>query len=127
MTERGGRGSRAKLTVVTALATLLGAANLADAYLSSMPPSLVVTCSSELVGRHHELAVRTMGGDTVYPHLRACPRGQFIEKRRGEATYRVDGQPCGSTFVATFTGWLLLLGFGPILVLLLLDRRKRDG
>jgi hypothetical protein len=127
MTERRGIGSRAKLTIVTALATLLGVANLADAYLSSMPPSVVATCWSEGSGRRHQMVVLTTRGDTIRADLPTCPRGGLIEKRRGEATYRVDGAPFGSTFRATFAGWLFLLGFGPILVLLLLDRRKRDG
>jgi hypothetical protein len=129
MTERAGRGSRVKVIVVMAIATLLGVVNLADAYLSSMPPSVVATCWSESSGgRHMQMVVRTTRGDTIRPHLgRPCPIGGIIEKRRGEATYRVDGVPSGSTFNATFTGWLLLLAFGPILVLLLLDRRKRDG
>jgi hypothetical protein len=127
MTGRRWTISRAQLTVVMALATLLGVANLGDAYLSSTPPSLVVTCWSELSGRHHEMVVLTTRGDTIRPHLPACPRGEFIEKRRGEATYRVDGALVGSTFGATFIGWFLLLGFGSIFVLLLLDRRKRDG
>jgi hypothetical protein len=131
MTRRGGSLSRGAQTVVMALAPLLGAAILVDAYVESVPPSLVAVCWGEGSGRYRSIVVGTTRGETIradHTQLRACPpRGAFIEKRRGEAVYRVDGQPFGSAFVATFAGWALLVTFGLVDFLWLLARRRGRG